>query len=856
MRLNAMDAKINIKRRLITLFALLAAVLLLAVIAAVGTRTSALADGADIDYSTGDVTEISFDVNGKNAGQDQREENVSLLSEKSNFRTRVISVNVFKPNGIASGTLNGNGITYSTPDYFALEKLGGSGQVITDNNTQVYFLRFTALKTTAALSALPRVTLTYRDGGSSGTAVLAIKINAEFVPGQGENVNNAVFTFGNYDITLDNYAEKEFPLNTVFQNHTLKKQDGDTFTELKDCDESTPWTVNDASRFNVRQVIVEDGINARIMASNSGGVLNGRINSLRLEVNVTEADVKKFSDLYGEKDFWAKNALSVRLVISVGDSTTVFVDIPLTIKPANAPKSRTSFDFATSLNGGTNGGKGDSVFITAQSLCTFPTTSGITMNMIESDAVTFSNANVIKAEFSEGQDGAQSGWNITTAGMNGKTTATFTVRYDQGSTKAAKKVNVSFLVYGAYTLDASTFSLKGKKVTIDTSKGAFAQIYEDDYILSGVSLRYYNEGDNQSYIDYTISDSKRYIYITPQYQCNANVADVVLTFRSDTGREITVTAPLIVNINASDPFFGWPLWGLILFWCAIGIGVLLIVLLIIWLFMRGIHRRKLDELETSAPTSAYIIKLNSTIAAAQAQQRLATTQAFSAAQTQMLQLGAGPATTPAPGPTLALGGAPSQPYNGEMSMPNMGTFAIPSTPPAAEEIFIPLSDEELLRRIYEEKFAPRGMLERTFFKSKDLQARELEKEKERIREDVRGGMTIEEACRSQAQRAKAGETTAAAAPEESTDPIIVLLGFDPEAEIVAPPSDRDKIIADNDLKAVEDTPEVNTFVSAQTELDRVSFIGGEYAHRSEKCAAATAVTERDIQDSSSAIVTM
>ena len=44
--------------------------------------------------------------------------------------------------------------------------------------------------------------------------------------------------------------------------------------------------------------------------------------------------------------------------------------------------------------------------------------------------------------------------------------------------------------------------------------------------------------------------------------------------------------------------------------------------LCVWIFIHSISKHKQDELATQAPVSSYIIKLNSTIAATQAQQRI------------------------------------------------------------------------------------------------------------------------------------------------------------------------------------------------------------------------------------------
>ncbi|MDE6398413.1 MAG: hypothetical protein K2L51_03740, partial [Clostridiales bacterium] len=393
-----------------------------------------------------------------------------------------------------------------------------------------------------------------------------------------------------------------------------------------------------------------------------------------------------------------------------------------------------------------------------------------------------------------------------TGKTNGRQNIEFTLYYTRKRDKLPVPftVPVSFTVYGNYGVTLYVNGTKAHNFTIRSS--AFAALENDGYQI--VDARVENiAGDANSYVAFQYSDGT--LTLRPQRSVNTGYVAAYVSLVNMQGRRIEIVCPIQIDMKAGDLFSTWRTWQIILFWVGIGLAAALLILLIVWLFIRSVHRHKLDELETTAPTSAYIIKLNSTIAAAQAQQRLATQGYGGAAPGQMLQLGAGPTASAAPDPnTLALGVTP------QMSTPaySTGTTMAPpppmpqttpqttTLPPLNDEIYIPISDEELLIRIYEEKFEPRGMLKRTFDKSKDLQQRELEREKERIREDVRNGMSIEEACKSLRQReAEAAGftatgmgtttgtmgTTGAMSQPVQLDPLIAVLGFDPADPIIA-----------------------------------------------------------------------
>ena len=377
----------------------------------------------------------------------------------------------------------------------------------------------------------------------------------------------------------------------------------------------------------------------------------------------------------------------------------------------------------------------------------------------------------------------------------GSAVVEFPIKYAPvaGASSRDMTVPVVFNVFGNYSLifrqmDGRKDRTLSTMVDFSDKDGfgvpGFRELASGDFYLN------FAESDNKDIV--TISRATNSITLHPHSTGEANLR---FGFMDLQGNQIYIKTTIQIEYDRGTIFATWTTIQLVLFFIGLGIVALALILFIVWMFIRGVSKRRQEENETTAPTSAYIIKLNSTIAASQAQQRIVTTQAFNTAQTQMLALGAGPTTTgvhPSDALQLSAGvNTTSAPAGAETQgiALNGGTGAQPQQP-AGDDIYIPLSDDELLERIFAEKYEPRGMARRSFFKSKDLQSRELEKEKARIRDDVRSGMTIEEASKSlserQAAQANAAVTTDAETKTEEIpeDSILVILGFDPDSPLL------------------------------------------------------------------------
>ncbi len=886
---------VKIKNKILVPLAI-AIIALLASFGIYGHTVTSHAAGSAIDYSQVVDGTITLNVNG-----DEK----TSSNYKTDTTSRVLSIQGVTLFSESSTSIRIQSIDLSNTEYFAVEPTDASGAPV--DISQAYLIRFTAKKSTAPLgddTLLPRVKFTYSVGSAEPKSkIFAVKVDSTFVPKSTEDYKNTQFYTLATDPSivpdisdaipyrlggengLNNYGSYTFSLADVFSDHYMIA-DG---TRAVTYSGTTEWNIHDTTYLRITQIDCDYGITPDF----EKGYVEGYYSEFTLNVNVAEQNITDYlSDANGElgesdtpktnDDFWLLDAHSITLTISDGTSNTdnLFkVKIPFKINPADKPKTRTHFEIErtdlTIIEGQ------NSVKVYPSDLCSYPTTSNRYINGYSMEFPDLTDFKVYfggdeskkqgdylrvaeKPAADELGDGklGETYWLLTLPDnpINGSESVSFKILYknnlDQDSTMV---VTVSFTVYGAYEITKEAFTLTGNKKTIDTYKSStgFSELHDNDYMLVDVNVKNKDGSDaNGKYISVSISSNKRYIYITPRANCLDGNVEVVLTFTSVKGETIEIKTPLSVDLAASDWFGNLYTWQKVLLCIGIGVGILLVLLLIIWLFVRGIHRRKLDELETSAPTSAYIIKLNSTIAAAQAQQRLATTQAFSTAQNQMLQLGAGPTTQAPGGPTpLQLGGGVPNTANPDPAL-TLNTVAVPPTTPIPEEqpvqeIIIPISDEVLLQRIYEEKFAPRGMLERTWNKSKDLQSRELDKEKERIRELVRGGMSIEEACKSKAEREGIvlGNTGERERSEE-VDPLILILGFDPSEQIVAPETDVQKLIEDNKLEIVADSEEVAKFIEAQSEFDKLSFISNTYAERADKCDAVNEgiIAERTSQE--------
>ncbi|MDE7395297.1 MAG: hypothetical protein K2M95_04175, partial [Clostridiales bacterium] len=880
--------------------------------------------GSNIDYNvTGDnVFVINLDPNGKENPKEVEEANGDYTDANtvpSLWRKRTIRFSALFANATdeyyaaktGTGLNDWDGyINHTSTDYLDVyfHQIG----------TQASQFTVTAKK----LIAKQRFALTLHKGSESGEAVKII-IEVVMTTGNQEwllnnetnegrrlyigaqvgddhkteipNVNNAAYQqlplrVNNYDtvsIDLERFLVGRKLYTTNPKTHKREGLTTDTaFAPIKTGNSADEYiTINDLGDLDIVKVTPSSVI------TDVNYVLYGNSSvkhSFTITVNITDSDTHNslFVSENG-KDFWASGSadpngevyhdLPVEVKFAnMDNSFTIY--IPIVYVPSTTPKIKSTFTMPTSLNAGStkqylaaadkaNDPAGfNTVRVRPEDLCDYPTyshTEGQKAFIFDpSDTALPTGAKRDSYLYvTAGNDEQGRYYDIQPKAM-GSADLTFQIYYldrDTGSySPTPMPVTVNFVVYGMYTLN---FNIAGKKAhSYSINDKLFTTLKNDGYQIVGASLA--SDAERTYAI---VSCENGIVSITPKETVSGD--GLVLVHLVDMkGHEITLQCGLTIDLKAGNFFATWELWQVILFWVGIGVAALLLILLIIWLFARSLHRKKMDELETSAPTSAYIIKLNSTIAAAQAQQRLATTQAFNSAQSQMLQLGAGPASTPAANPnTLQLGTTPMT-SQGAMSysapppaaqqpiaqQPPVADAAQPAPAPSSttEEIVIILTDEELLARIYEEKYKPRGMMERTFYKSKDLQQRELEKEKERIREDIRNGMSMEEACKSLKQREAeaAALQTGGDAPVEKAagpDPIILLLGFDPADPIVSneKPAEAKADATPEEVKLAEAEFDFRRLAAEMSIIDaRITAINGAVSKTEEsKNAASTDV---------------
>lgn len=849
--------EIRKKKKYAAAFAVLAlsVLLALALFAALPFSADAQTSGSLIDYTVTPDFAITMDANGNISGSaDTYNETDKAFSNDNTptrrFRQRIFRADSFRPESGYYLYAQADICNY-TGEYFQIA--GGMDSV---GNTAFDYITVTARKATEEKKPL-RFALVFRKGSadSADTKVVTVQITitAQMLPGttgtdlyigrqlsdENDKINLPTddTDFVDIPVRITNNTSKEINLEKYLVGRKLYSANPgwieDRTDNAPDAESKALKSGENYQYFNdIDSFEIPDKPSNSLIAASDVSFYNmsDGNRSFVIDLHVTTAKLRELKE--GNKDIkiWESDGGQWNFPVKLKhkDSETVYtVYIPIVVVPSE-PKSNPAFKITDSVTMPTslNAGGADTFFydlknpsasVTAsdtgfgavrvypQYLCDFAAYDDSEIRFFESIVPTPSSSGIV--EVSPVRDESDSVYYLVKATGNGTADVTFDIKYkmhDSDQEYQDKYVSITFKVYGKYEVRLSVSGSKTHRFTIDS--GEFEELRGAKYHIAGATLRKLNSEDTKNYA--AVNYSNGVISVTPYDNALDDSAVVVdVTLRDVVGHEIVLECPLRINMQVG---FGanWPLWKWVLFWVGIGLAIALILLFAIWLFVRSMHKRKMDELETSAPTSAYIIKLNSTIAAAQAQQRLATQPYGGAAPSQMLQLGAGPASTPAPDPnTLALGITP------QPSMPLYSTGAGVTPPPAEplysqpvsqttntststtiiEEIYIPLSDEELLRRIYEEKFAPRGMLERTFNKSKDLQQRELEKEKERIREDVRNGMTIEEACKSLKQREaeKAGaagivsDTAESGAPTATVDPLIVLLGFDPSEPIVA-----------------------------------------------------------------------
>ena len=405
---------------------------------------------------------------------------------------------------------------------------------------------------------------------------------------------------------------------------------------------------------------------------------------------------------------------------------------------------------------------------------------------------------------------------------NGNYSITFVIEYFTAVQQSAMtNVTLSFKGYGKYTVTMP--ALEGKR---EVSYNALIASQFQDLLSDGFQLTAAE----------VLSDYRENMSVDLQnnvLKLSPNVSNLEgreakgklrLTFTNTKSQKVVLdTNEFNIDIRKGSFWARFEDWegGLII--AAASLAGLLLILLIVWLFIRAVSKRKQDEYATQAPVSSYIVKLNATIAATQAQQRMSQAAALSqsAANTQMLLTGTMPGVIPDPN-TLQLA-------SGVQSTPAMSTPAAFSQPgPVAQEdedlnalIARYITDDELLERIYTEKYEPKGMVRRTFFKSKDLQARELEKEKKRIIDRYKSPMPMDEAIMSETTSG-AMSTPSMSTPSEAVaeEPPFgaYTLDFDPDSPLYAPGKDE---FVDEKID-LGDSPEEVRLNECERQIDKLS----------------------------------
>ncbi|MCH5157856.1 MAG: hypothetical protein J1F33_01540, partial [Clostridiales bacterium] len=362
-----------------------------------------------------------------------------------------------------------------------------------------------------------------------------------------------------------------------------------------------------------------------------------------------------------------------------------------------------------------------------------------------------------------------------------------------------QKVSLSVSGFGNYSIRLSGLRGKSEKSINVITSSVFAELIANGYQMTKAAAA---TEDDLKIVEVEFADNM--LMLRPRANGQAKLEFEFTNTSSDVIK--IVSEPFSVDINANDFFASFDSdWQAILVIVAAALGGILIIFLIVWLFLRSIHKHKQEEAATQAPVSSYIVKLNSTIAATQAQQRFAAQGPLATNGNQMLLGSSSSSGAPAADPNtlqLASGSSSSSetPDTGAPSTPaSTSSESTTSTEPSGDSreeleklIAKYISDEELLERIFTEKYEPKGMVRRTFFKSKDLQTRELEKEKTRIIERYKSPMPMDEAIRSENELKNADATAAPAAGaepavEEEPDLGVINLDFDVDAPLYEEP---------------------------------------------------------------------
>ena len=583
------------------------------------------------------------------------------------------------------------------------------------------------------------------------------------------------------------------------------------------------WVLNSVSNFRITSAgFVGTGLGSVLketVFSESKSLGASATNLLKISpvlsgrVEISDEAIKDYGDT-----FWsAPHYLQIKLTQIVGSSSEMTIFIPVTFVPANpelktisSSKLRLNVTSQYTLNIATgeytdkDGNSApdaydfSSILIQPKDLLEYshPSSgyheltflhSGTTIN--DESELRQNGCYVLRTEADDASDERHptmykiTGYKNNAA--NNSFTVKFTIEYGLESNVQTKVVEITVETYGGYVVEFAPINGK-KSVSYNVLNAAvFAEMRERGYLLTSAT------SNNIEQLSVHLENNVLTLAPNVDRIDGQTTADISLTFTNNSNQTITFDSEVInINVNAGSLFARFEDWQAWLIIAACILAGIIIIMIIVWLFIRAISKRREEEAATQAPVSSYIVKLNTTIAATQAQQRAAQTQALSQASAQML-LGAGPASTAAPLPdTLQLAsGVASEPAS---SMPGSGQMSEPmaSVPPGDENleelIAKYITDDELLERIFIEKYEPKGMIRRTFFKSKDLQTRELEKEKKRIIERYRTPMPMDEAIMSESEIAKGAQSSTPAAvstPEEAPEQELFLLDFDPDSPL-------------------------------------------------------------------------
>jgi len=457
----------------------------------------------------------------------------------------------------------------------------------------------------------------------------------------------------------------------------------------------------------------------------------------------------------------------------------------------------------------------------------------------------------------------------------GQQTLSFRVRYRffdsiLGDVQREIDVSVTFTVVGGF--DAIYIAALGRR-TVPFNLTTLDDVAE----LNAAGFRFnrimWDQSDVTNEAIFVIDHASNMLIVRPDLSNSENRVERLRIQAVGPGRNnhVYLWVNVRLDINAGSWFRELPLHSQVLFIVGMSLLGVIVILLIIFLILHLRKKAKKKAEDENGPASSYLIRLNSTIMAQQ-QQRATAAGAYMG-PVQTLQLGAGLSQQPSPPPPqqqvnpLQLGAghvdsSDASVYPNNMPPPpteGFGELNITQTI-QQEEIYIPLSDEQLLEKIFVEKYEPRGMTRRSFFKSKDLQNRELQKEKERIREAVRNGTTIEEACGIAICSAPTNDMDDVSAADEKPSALCILLGFNPDkpvhSEVASQPVGSKIIVDENGHEKMvfeEISEEEATLLEVKREYEKLCKEHEELLDRIGKISSALEKDRFEINECDSSI---